>query len=61
MSDLRESENMAESADDSAERERLVERIRSAKTPEERREAVRALAKRNIDRHRETYEKLANE
>ena len=54
-------ESMSEVTDDRAERERLVERIRTAETPEERREAVQALAKRNINRQRETYEKLAHE
>lgn len=52
---------MPESSNDTAERERLVEQIRAAETPEERREAVQALAKRNIERQRETYDKLADE
>ena len=56
-----ESKTMSEATDDRAEREALVERIRAAETLEERREAVQALAKRNIDRQRETYEKLAHE
>lgn len=61
MTTQHESKAMSETANERAERERLVERIRTAETPEERREAVQALARRNIDRQRETYDKLAKE
>ena len=43
------------------ERERLREQARSAETPEDRREAIRRLAKLDRERNPETYEKLARE
>lgn len=43
------------------ERERLRKQARSAESPEERREAIRRLAKLDRERNAETYEKLAHE
>lgn len=37
----------------------LITTIKNATTREERREAVRELAKRNIERHRDIYDRLA--
>ncbi|MFC7192844.1 hypothetical protein ACFQL7_25565 [Halocatena marina] len=39
--------------------EELVAAIKDASTPEERRKAVRELAKRNIERHQGVYDRLA--
>lgn len=39
--------------------EELIATIKNATTREKRREAVRELAKRNIERHREIYDRLA--
>ncbi len=44
-----------------SERARLRETARSADDPDERREAVRRLAKLDRERNRQTYDKLANE
>ena len=43
------------------EREHLREQARNAESREERREAIRQLAKLDRERHAETYEKLARE
>ena len=43
------------------ERERLREQARNAESREERRQAIRTLAKLGRERHAETYEKLARE
>lgn len=37
----------------------LIATIKNATTREERREAVRELAKRNIERHRDIYDRLS--
>lgn len=39
--------------------EELVEAIKNATTPEERRKAVRELARHNIERNRPVYDRLA--
>ena len=61
MSGLPTTGNMSETTDDCVEIDRLRERVRSAETPEERRAAVKAIVDRDMDRHAETYEKLARE
>ena len=61
MTDQALLKTMSETTDDRAELERLRERVQTAETPEERREAMLALVDRDMDRHRETYEKLARE
>ena len=58
---LSNEKSMSETTDDRAELERLRERVRSAETREERREAIEAIVDRDMDRHAETYEKLAKE
>ena len=44
-----------------SERERLREQARNAESQEERRDAIRRLAKMDRERNAETYEKLARE
>lgn len=44
---------------DETREQELVEAIKTADTPEERREAVRALAQYNIERNRPVYDRLA--
>jgi hypothetical protein len=54
---------MAKSTDDpvGSEHSALLEAVRTASTVEERREAVRDLARYNRDRNRETYDQLERE
>ena len=61
MTDLLTTESMSETTDDRTEINRLRERVQSAETPEERREAVEAIVDRDMEQHAETYEKLAHE
>lgn len=61
MTGLQIHEKMSETTDDRAEIDRLRESVQSAETPEERRAAVEAIVDRDMERHAETYEKLAYE
>lgn len=61
MPDQPTAETMAETTDDRTELDRLRERVRTAETSEERREAMLAFVERDMERHAETYEALARE
>lgn len=52
---------MSGETDDRAEMDRIRDRVRSAETVEERREAMLAFVDRDMERHAKTYEALAGE